>query len=155
MTIARGIKMIAINNRMIDYLIKGLPFETRQKIFKSLDDIGVMSVKSLLERPENYPKFRRMGLDDDQIKRYSSRISKKFAYVNKIMVDAGRPPLFEHPFDTYESSKRYVELLVRYHREDSKKINASSNFGKESENEEVLIKKMGSTWNDYIPKSYK
>ncbi|MBQ9355067.1 MAG: hypothetical protein IJT84_05245 [Clostridia bacterium] len=147
--------MIAINNRMIDYYIKGLPFETRQKILKSLDDIGVMSVKCLLERPENYPKLRRMGLDDDQIKHYSNRISQEFACVNKIMVDAGRPPLFEDPYDTYESSKRCVELLVKYHRKESKKINASSNFGKDSENEAALIKKMGCTWDDYIPKSYK
>lgn len=54
--------------------------------------------------------------------------------VNNIMTDNGRPPLFKKPSDTYESSKRYLELLKR-------------------EDEETLVKYFGCTWDEYIHES--
>lgn len=53
--------------RMIDYYIKGLPLYIRQKIFKGLEDCGSMTIKCLLEEKNGYPKYKRMGLSDEQI----------------------------------------------------------------------------------------
>lgn len=120
--------------RMIDYYIKGLPQYIRQKIFKGLEDCGSMTIKCLLEEKNGYPKYKRMGLSDEQITYQKRMAERNLITVNNIMTDNGRPPLFKKPSDTYESSKRYLELLKR-------------------EDEETLVKYFGCTWDEYIPES--
>ena len=122
--------------RAIDYYIKNLDFDVRQDIFKALDNIGNFKVKCLLEKNEDYPIFRSMGLTDEQISDQLIKATGKFSAVNNIMTDNERYPLFEKPEDTYESSKQYVELLTK-------------------QEEKALIEKFGCTWEDYVPKIYK
>lgn len=119
--------------KMIDYYIKGLPMDIRQEIFNGLEDIGSMTIKCLLEK-NGYPKYKRMGLSDEQIAHQKRMAERKFITVNNIMTDNGRPPLFKEPSDTYESAKRYLELLKR-------------------EDEETIAKYFGCTWEEYIPES--
>lgn len=120
--------------RMIDYYIKGLPMKIRQEIFRKIDDVNPIRVNELLKKSENYKSFRVKGYSDCDIIMALQDSARDFAAVNEVMVKNGRPPLFKKPSDTYESSKRYLELLKR-------------------EDEETLVKYFGCTWDEYIPES--
>ena len=119
---------------MVGYYIEGLPIDIRQKIFNGLEDIGSMTIKRLLEEKNGYPKYKRMGLSDEQITYQKRMAERSFVTVNNIIIDNGRSRLFKKPSDTYESSKRYLELLKR-------------------EDEETLVNYFGCTWDEYIPES--
>lgn len=141
--------------RMLDYYQKGLPVQVRQcDIPHAFDEIGVMMAKRLAEAPQDYPAFRRMRLDDQQIENLSAKTALKFQAANQIMIENSHPPLFPNPYDTYKSSLRYFELLYRYHSSGEKTIYSSLNFGKDSESEDILIKIMGCTWEEYVPEEY-
>ncbi len=75
--------------------------------------------------------------------------------MNELMVKYGRPPLFADPYDTYESSLRYVEIMRRYRQsENDSKYPSLTDFGKACEWVDVLVEKMGCTWDEYVPESY-
>lgn len=128
--------MSVLDKRVIDYYIKGLPLGVRQDIFKGLQDIGSMTIKCLLEKKEGYPKYKRMGLSDEQILNQIERAKEEFEAVNNIMMKNERYPLFEDSSDTYKASGEYIELLKK-------------------RKEEELIEKFGCTFEEYIPRIYK
>ena len=141
--------------RMIDYYVKNLPFDARQEIFDALEEINVNIVKKMLEKESGYPGFRRIGYTDEDIASQLRKGTLRFERVNERMIQNGRPPLFTDPSDTYESSLRYVEIMRRYRERESDSILPSlTDFGKRREMVEVLIEKMGCTWNDYVPETY-
>lgn len=141
--------------RMIDYYVKNLPFDARQEIFKALERVNVLAVEKMLEKETGYPRFRSVGYSDEDIASHLRKKSLHFERVNELMVKNGRPPLFADPSDTYESSLRYVEIMRRYReRESDSSYPSLTDFGKQREMVDVLIEKMGCTWNDYIPESY-
>ncbi len=141
--------------RMIDYYVKGLPFDARQEIFNALEKVNVLAVEKMLEKEIGYPKFRSVGYSDEDIASHLRKKSLHFEHVNQLMVKNGRPPLFADPSDTYESSLRYVEIMRRYRqRESDSAFPSLTDFGKRCEWVDVLIEKMGCTWDDYIPKNY-
>ena len=141
--------------RMIDYYVKNLPFDSRQEIFSALERINVNAVEKMLEKEKGYPRFRSVGYSDEDIASHLRKKALHFERVNKLMIKNGRPPLFADPSDTYESSLRYVEIMRCYRqRETDSKYPSLTDFGKEREWVDVLIKKMGSSWDDYIPESY-
>lgn len=139
--------------RMIDYYVKNLPFDARQEIFNALERINVCAVEKMLEKEIGYPRFRSVGYSDEDISNHLRKKSAHFQRVNELMVKNGRPPIFENPFDTYESSIKYVEIMRRYRECESESDFPSciTDFGKRREMVDVLIKKMGCTWEDYTP----
>lgn len=141
---------------MIDYYVKNLPFDARQEIFNALEKVNVLAVEKLLEKEKGYPRFRSVGYSDEDIASHLKKKSLHFQWVNELMVKNGRPPLFADPSDTYESSLRYVEIMRRYReRESDSPYPSLTDFGKRREMVDVLIEKMGCTWNDYIPERYR
>lgn len=140
---------------MIDYYVKNLPFDARQEIFSALERVNVNAVEKMLEKEKGYPRYRSVGYSDENI---ASQLRKKalhFARVNELMVKYGRPPLFADPYDTYESSLRYVEIMRRYRQsENDSKYPSLTDFGKACEWVDVLVEKMGCTWDEYVPESY-
>ena len=102
-----------MNKRPIDFYIKGLPFDVRQEIFKSLYTVGFGKIEKLLEKPIGYPRYRSMGYTDEQIIRQETKSSARFAAVNAILAENGRPPLFLDPSDTYRSALEYTFLLKK------------------------------------------
>lgn len=128
--------MSALDLRYIDYYIKGLPFDIRQELFNRIDSIGEMTVKCLLEKDEGYPKYKRMGLTNEEIFNQIKKTIARFEAVNDIMIANERYPLFTDPSDTFQSSQEYTEMLER-------------------KSEEELIEFFGCTWDDYEPKVYK
>lgn len=140
---------------MIDYYVKNLPFDERQKIFKALEEVNVRDVEKMLEKEEGYPGFRRIGYSDEKIAVYLKIKSEYFKRVNELMIQNGHPPLFENPCDTYACSERYVEIMRRYRECESDPAYPSlTDFGKRREMTDVLIEKMGCTWDDYVPQNY-
>ena len=141
--------------RMIDYYVKGLPFDARQEIFNALERVNVLAVEKMLEKEEGYPRFRSVGYTNEDIEVHLRKKSLHFERVNELMIKNGRPPLFTDPANTYESSLRYVEIMRRYRQsENDSKYPSLTDFGKEREWVNILIEKMGCTWDDYIPESY-
>ncbi len=141
--------------RMVDYYVKGLPFDARQEIFNALEKVNVLAVEKMLEKEEGYPRFRSIGYSDEDIASHLRKKSLHFEHINELMIKNGRPPLFTDPTDTYESSLRYVEIMRRYRQsENDSKYPSLTDFGKEREWVDILIKKMGCTWDDYVPESY-
>ena len=141
--------------RMIDYYVKGLPFDARQEIFNALERVNVLAVEKMLEKEEGYPRFRSVGYTNEDIEVHLRKKSLHFERVNELMIKNGRPPLFTDPANTYESSLRYVEIMRRYRQsENDSKYPSLTDFGKEREWVDILIEKMGCTWDDYIPESY-
>lgn len=122
-------------NRSIDYYVKNLSIDVRQQIFNMLREINPSIVKKLLEKDENYPSWRKIGINDDGITAMISKSAVKFSSINKLMIENERPPLFGKPRDTYHSAQKYVDLL------------------KEKEPEE-LEKEFGCSWEDYVPQKY-
>lgn len=142
--------------RMIDYYVKNLSFDARQEIFNALERINVCAVEKMLEKEIGYPRFRSVGYSDEDISNHLRKKSAHFQRVNELMVKNGRPPIFENPFDTYESSRRYVEIMRRYreYESESNYPSCTTDFGMRREMVDVLIKKMGCTWEDYTPEIY-
>ena len=142
--------------RMIDYYVKNLPFDSRQEIFDALEKVNVSAVEKMLEKEEGYPRFRSVGYSDEDIASHLRKKSLHFLRVNELMIKNGRPPLFPDPDDTYACSKIYVEIMRRYRERESDSPYPSSltDFGKRREMVDVLIKKMGCSWSDYVPQSY-
>ena len=93
-----------------------------------------MTVKCLLEKDEGYPKYKRMGLTNEEIFNQIKKTIARFEAVNDIMIANERYPLFTDPSDTFQSSQEYTEMLER-------------------KSEEELIEFFGCTWDDYEPKS--
>ncbi len=141
--------------RMIDYYVKHLPFDARQEIFGALEKVNVLAVEKMLEKEAGYPGYRSIGYSDEDIAHHLRKKSLHFERVNELMVKNGRPPLFADPSDTYACSLRYVEIMRRYRERESDSVFPSlTDFGKRREMVDVLIEKMGCTWDDYIPESY-
>lgn len=124
-----------MTNRAIDFLIKGLNFNVRQDIFKSLEDIGVKTVEQLLEKEKGYPTYKKLKYTDEQINQQVLKSVPRFQKVNEIMLDNERYPLFSNPEDTYKSANEYVNLLKKKTLEE-------------------LKEEFGSDWENYIPKKY-
>lgn len=122
-------------NRSIDYYIKGLGIGVRQEIFNMLRDVNPSIVKKLLEKEDDYPTWRRMGIDNDGIQMLLSKSVAKFSSINKIMIENERPPLFESSKDTYKAAQKYVDLL-------------------KEKTEEELKEEFGCSWEDYVPTTY-
>lgn len=122
-------------NRSIDYYVKNLSIEVRQELFNMLRAVNPSIVKKLLEKNDNYPSWRSMGLKNDEIISMLSESATKFSSINQVMIENERPPLFERPKDTYGSAQKYVDLL------------------KEKTPEE-LEKEFGCSWEDYVPAKY-
>ena len=125
-----------MNDRPIDFYIKGLPFDVRQEIFKRLDTVGFGKIEKLLEKPIGYPIFHSMGLADEEIKKQEAKSTARFAAVNAVLAENGRPPLFSAPDDTYRSALEYTLLLKK-------------------QTEEELINQFGCLWEAYTPGSNK
>ena len=141
--------------RMIDYYVKNLPFDARQEIFNALERVNVCAVEKMLEKEKGYPRFRSIGYSEEDIASHLRKKSGHFQAVNDLMVKNGRPPLFVDSSDTYESSLRYVEIMRRYRVRESDSIYPSlTDFGKRREMVDVLIEKMGCTWEEYVPEHY-
>ena len=122
-------------NRSIDYYIKNLDIEVRQEIFTKLREVNPSIVKNLLEKDDDYPTWKSIGIEDDGILQMLSKSSTRFSSINKLMTDNQRPPLFEKPSDTYKSAQKYVDLL------------------KEKTKEE-LEEEFGCSWEEYVPETY-
>lgn len=141
--------------RMIDYYVKGLPFDSRQEIFKALEDVHTGAVRKMLEKEEGYPSYRSIGCTDEDIESQLQKGSERFRRVNELMIKNGRPPLFADPLDTYACSLRYVEIMRRYReRESDSALPSLTDFGKRRETVDLLVKIMGCTWSDYVPEKY-
>ena len=121
-----------MNDRPIDFYIKGLPFDVRQEIFKRLDAVGCGKIEKLLEKPVGYPIFRSMELTDKEIKEQETKSTVRFAAVNAVFSENGRPPLFSDPSDTYQSAMEYAVLLQKHTAEE-------------------LIERFGCLWDEYVP----
>lgn len=122
-------------NRSIDYYIKNLGIDVRQEIFNMLRDVNPSVVKKILEKEEDYPSWRRMGINNDGIQTMLSMTATKFSSINKLMIENQRPPLFASPKDTYGSAQKYVDLL-------------------KEKTEEELNQEFGCSWEDYVPAKY-
>lgn len=123
-----------MNCRPIDFYIKGLPFDVRQEIFKRLDAVGFGKIEKLLEKPIGYPRYHSMGYTDEQITRQEAKSIVRFAAVNAVLAENGRPPLFSDPNDTYRSALEYTALL-------------------KEQSTEALIERFGCLWDTYIPEA--
>lgn len=123
-----------MNDRPIDFYIKGLPFDVRQEIFKRLDAVGFGKIEKLLEKPIGYPRYRSMGYTDEQITRQEAKSIVRFAAVNAALTENGRPSLFSNPNDTYRSALEYAVLLKK-------------------QTAEELIERFGCLWDEYIPET--
>lgn len=97
----------------LSYHLKGLPFDTRQEIHKRMDAIGVRAMEYCLEAPDDYPTWRSVGYDDDDLALRLEKIKDSLRAVNEAMILAERMPLFEDPEDTYASAKTYFQLTTK------------------------------------------
>lgn len=97
----------------LSYHLKGLPFDTRQEIYNRIDAIGVRAMENCLQAPDDYPGWRRVGYNDEQLARHLDKIRVRLRAVNQAMTDAERMPLFANPEDTYESAKTYFQLTAK------------------------------------------
>lgn len=141
--------------RMIDYYVKHLPFDARQEIFEALAQINENRIEKILEKDKGYPIYRSMGYTDEQIANQLRKTTVKFQNANELMIENGRPPLFDDPFDTFKSALRYVEIMRKYRQDETdSKYHTRDIFGKEIEWADVLVEKMGCSWDDYIPDKY-
>ncbi len=123
-----------MNCRPIDFYIKGLPFDVRQEIFKRLDAVGFGKIEKMLEKPVGYPIYRSMRLTGEEIEEQEAKSTARFAAVNAVLAENGRPPLFSNPDDTYRSALEYTALLKK-------------------QSAEELIERFGCLWDAYIPET--
>lgn len=125
-----------MNERSIDFFVKGLSFDVRQEIFKRLETVGLGKIEKLLEKNIGYPRYRSMGYTDDDIADQERKSVTRFQAVNDYMIENERYPLFSNPEDTYQSAKEYVNLLNKKTKEE-------------------LLAEFGCSWEEYIPRTYK
>lgn len=129
--------MIKLDNmRRIDFYTKGLPEENRKVVFQKLDDINPVSVSRIIEKPDDYPAFRRMGFSDDDINDYVLRMVAKFDDLNNYMMENNRYPLFSNAKDSYKSAVEYVDILQVIPMEQ-------------------LVKEFGTDYEHYVPREYR
>ena len=121
-----------MNERAVDFYIKGLPFDDRQEIFKRLETVAP-KIEKLLEKPLGYPRYRSVGYTDEQIASQESKGSASFRAVNDFVLSVGRRPFFSNPDDTYVSATEYVELMKKRTKEELAGI-------------------FGCSWEEYVPK---
>lgn len=121
-----------MNERPIDFYIKGLPFDDRQEIFKRMENCIPGKMGKLLEKPIGYPMFRSLGYGQEEIARQEEKSAARFRGVNEYMHICGRPALFSDPEDTYRSAKEYVDLMAKQPKD-------------------VLYSRFGCTWEEYVP----
>ena len=122
-------------NRSIDYYIKNLSIDVRQKIFNLLREVNPSTVQKLLEKDKGYPSWKSMGIQDEAIAVMLSKSATRFSSINQVMIDNNRPPLFEKSSDTYDSAQKYGDLL-------------------KEKTEDELNKEFGCSWEDYVPAKY-
>ena len=121
-----------MNDRAIDYYVKGLEFDARQEIFAAMERINMSHVQKMLEKHIGYPRYKSMGYTDEQIKHQEKMGVDRFIRVNELMNINGRKGLFSEPGDTYKSSVTYVHLMKKQSKEE-------------------LLEEFGCSWKDYIP----
>ena len=121
-----------MNDRPIDFYIKGLPFDDRQVIFKRLEACLAGKMEKLLEKPIGYPRFRSLGYGDAEIARQEAKSTARFRAVNEYMHTCGRPNLFSNPEDTCQPAKEYVDLMAKTSKE-------------------ALQERFGCPWEEYVP----
>lgn len=121
-----------MNDRAIDYYVKGLEFDIRQEIFAAIERINMSHVDKMLEMPIGYPRYKSMGYTDEQIKHQKEIGIERFMRVNELMTINGRKRLFPEPEDTYKSSVIYVHLMKK-------------------QSIEELLEEFGCLWEDYMP----
>jgi len=97
----------------LSYHLKGLPFDARQEIHKRMDAVGVRAMENCLEAPDNYPGWRSVGYNDDDLAHHLEKIKGRLRAVNEAMIRAERMPLFENPEDTYASAQTYFQLTAK------------------------------------------
>jgi hypothetical protein len=106
-------------SRALDFLMKGLPIDVRQKIYSKFnEDISPMMMKGFLEKESGYRIFRASGYTDSQIAQIEEMYSHKFEDLNEIMVENDREPLFSNPPDSYQSAQEYVEIFKQRTKEE-------------------------------------
>ncbi len=123
-----------MNDRPIDFYIKGLPFDDRQEIFRRLENCIAAKMEKLMEKPIGYPIFRSLGYGDEEIARQVEKSAARFRAVNEYMHTCGRPGLFSDPEDTCQSAKEYVAL-------------------REKISKDALQEMFGCTWEEYVPRT--
>ena len=122
-----------MTGRALDYYMKGLPIDVRQRLFDHMDrGISETTMQWLLEREEGYPSLRGCGFSDDQIRQIGEAYVGKFAYSNQVMADNGRPPLFSDPHDSFRSAQEYLETM-------------------KLRSDEELLRLFGCSFEDYVP----
>ncbi|MBE6955873.1 MAG: hypothetical protein E7450_00255 [Ruminococcaceae bacterium] len=121
-----------MNDRPIDFYIKGLPFDDRQEIFKRMDACLAGKMDKLMEKPVGYPTFRSLGYGEEEIARQEAKSTARFRAVNEYMHACGRPGLFSEPEDTCQSAKEYVAVMAKTSKE-------------------ALQERFGCTWEEYVP----
>ena len=118
--------------RALDYYTKGLSIETRQRIFSCLrNTINSVTMKEFREKETGYRSFHRMGLSDRQIEMVWDRQADKFNYINQLMKDNNRPPLFSDINDSCKCATEYFHLM-------------------DYVDEEKLIREFGCSYEEYI-----
>ena len=124
-----------VADKALDYYMKGLSIEVRQKLFYHMKtEISETMVRLFLEKEDGYPSFRSCGFSEDEIELIGETYAEKFEYANQIMADNGRPPLFSDPHDSFRSAQEHAELM------------------KERSDEE-LVRMFGCSSADYVPTS--
>ena len=122
-----------VDDKALDYYMKGLPIEVRQKLFYHMKtEISGTMIGWFLEKENGYPSFRSCGFSDDEIELIGETYAEKFEHANQIMADNERPPLFSDPHDSYQSAQEHAELM------------------KERSSEE-LARMFGCSFADYVP----
>ncbi len=122
-----------MNDRPIDFYIKGLPFDDRQEIFRRMEGCLAGKMEKLMQKPIGYPIFRSLGYGDEEIARQEAKSAVRFRAVNEYMHTCGRPGLFSDPEDTCRSAQEYVTLLTKASKE-------------------ALREQFGCPWEEYVPK---
>ena len=97
--------------RIYDYLVKDLPMDFRQSLFHKLSWDDYAFIEQLTEEDKGFSWFRSIGFSDNEIKTIKEHATKYFREVNEMMAKASRAPLYPHPENAVESSKRHLELM--------------------------------------------
>ena len=117
----------------LDYFMKDLPIETRQKLHHLLyREISRTMMGYFSEKEEGYPSFRSMSFTDEDIARYWEVIKEKILEANLIMEEEGRGPLFTDPADSLRTAGEHGYLITARPAEE-------------------LEKEFGTGYRDYVP----
>ncbi len=105
-------KGTSLADKALDYCMKGLSIEVRQKLFYHMKtEISGTMIRWFLEKEHGYPSFCSCGFSSDEIELIGESYAEKFEYANQVMADNGRPPLFSDPHDSYRSAQEHAELM--------------------------------------------